>query len=80
MEQQSVRVNVEAAELVVTHNESITPGKLYRLADQGWTIVDAFKTKDGGFNLLMTRKAKVENFDVHLGTAKCPQYCNCVVV
>lgn len=74
-------VSIEAAELVVSRTDALTPAKLYKLADDGWSICDAWKLQDGSFNLLLTRQPKtLTTFDVHLGTARCPRYCNCVVV
>lgn len=73
-------VILEAAEIRVGKHDSLTPAKLFKLADEGWTIIDAWKLKDGGVNYLVTRNSSTHKPEIeHLGTPRCPMYCNCEI-
>lgn len=69
------QVTLEAGEVIVRINDAVTPSRLHKLADDGWSITGA-SAADGFFKLNLVRYPRAR---LHKGGPRCPAYCNCLI-
>jgi hypothetical protein len=77
---ETTKVLIEAGEITIAGNDALTPSRLHKLADEGWSITHAESDGDTCklFVVRWPRSAKpTVGLVVHTGGSRCPRYCSC---